>query len=120
MTTTPKNVLLTGPPGCGKTTVVRRVIEQLGDRCLAGFYTQEIRQCGGRKSGSGNVLDAPTERVTLRWSFTRCGALSGSEPGDCGEIPAQRCTPASRRRPGTLAGPRETRYSCRGACAAQF
>jgi nucleoside-triphosphatase len=40
--------LLTGPPGCGKTTVVRRVIEQLGDLRLAGFYTQEIRQQGRR------------------------------------------------------------------------
>jgi nucleoside-triphosphatase len=45
---TTKNVLLTGPPGCGKTTVVRRVIERLGDLRLAGFYTQEIRQHGQR------------------------------------------------------------------------
>jgi len=45
---TPKNVLLTGPPGCGKTTVVRCVVEQLRDRRLAGFYTREIRQRGRR------------------------------------------------------------------------
>jgi nucleoside-triphosphatase len=43
-----KNVLLTGPPGCGKTTVVRRVIERLRGQRLAGFYTQEIRQHGQR------------------------------------------------------------------------
>lgn len=42
------NLLLTGPPGCGKTTVVRRVIERLKDRRLAGFYTQEIREHGQR------------------------------------------------------------------------
>ncbi len=43
-----KNLLLTGRPGCGKTTVVRRVIERLGGCRLAGFYTQEIRQRGRR------------------------------------------------------------------------
>ena len=43
-----KNVLVTGPPGCGKTTVIRRVIERLADLRLAGFYTKEIRQQGQR------------------------------------------------------------------------
>ena len=42
------NVLLTGKPGCGKTTLVHRVIERLGDRHLAGFYTSEIRHRGRR------------------------------------------------------------------------
>jgi nucleoside-triphosphatase len=46
----PENVLLTGPPGCGKTTVVRRVVERLRDLRMAGFYTQEIRE-GGRRTG---------------------------------------------------------------------
>ena len=45
---TPTNVLLTGRPGCGKTTVIRRVIERLGSQRSAGFYTQEIRQAGHR------------------------------------------------------------------------
>ena len=44
----PTNLLLTGRPGCGKTTVIRRVIERLGDRRLAGFYTREIRRDGRR------------------------------------------------------------------------
>jgi nucleoside-triphosphatase len=43
-----KNVLLTGVPGCGKTTAVRRVVEMLAGLRLAGFYTQEVREHGRR------------------------------------------------------------------------
>ena len=43
-----KNLLLTGEPACGKTTVVRRVLEGLGGLRLAGFYTQEVRRAGSR------------------------------------------------------------------------
>ena len=43
-----KNILLTGSPGCGKTTVIRRLAERFGDRRLAGFYTQEMREQGQR------------------------------------------------------------------------
>src|SRR5262245_8784877 len=43
-----KNLLLTGPPGCGKTTVVRGLIGRLADLRLTGFYTQELREGGNR------------------------------------------------------------------------
>jgi len=41
------NVLLTGAPGCGKTTVIRRLAELLQGLRLAGFYTAEI--CDGNR-----------------------------------------------------------------------
>lgn len=41
-------VLLTGRPGVGKTTVVRRVARRLAHQRMAGFYTEEIRQAGRR------------------------------------------------------------------------
>jgi nucleoside-triphosphatase THEP1 len=43
-----KNLLLTGSPGCGKTTLLERVSEQLGDLRLAGFLTMELREHGQR------------------------------------------------------------------------
>lgn len=46
----PANLLLTGRPGVGKTTLVRRVLEELGDIPATGFYTVEIRT-GGRRLG---------------------------------------------------------------------
>jgi nucleoside-triphosphatase THEP1 len=39
-----KNLLLTSFPGCGKTPVLKRVAEHLGDRRLTGFLTLELRQ----------------------------------------------------------------------------
>ena len=44
-------ILLTGTPGCGKTTLVRRVVEQLRDLRLAGFITQELRNEEGQRIG---------------------------------------------------------------------
>lgn len=40
-------LLITGRPGVGKTTLIRRVAEALGDRA-GGFYTEEIRGPQGR------------------------------------------------------------------------
>jgi nucleoside-triphosphatase len=43
-----KNLLLTGLPGCGKTTVILRLAELLSELRLAGFYTREVREQGHR------------------------------------------------------------------------
>ena len=42
-------ILLTGLPGCGKTTAVRQIIATLDSKKVAGFYTQEIRENNIRK-----------------------------------------------------------------------
>jgi nucleoside-triphosphatase len=42
-----KKVLLTGRPGCGKTTLIKRVVSELA-RPAGGFYTEEIRERGAR------------------------------------------------------------------------
>jgi nucleoside-triphosphatase len=43
-----KTLLLTGPPGCGKTTAILRLVERLADLRLAGFHTAEVRAGGNR------------------------------------------------------------------------
>ncbi len=42
-----KKILLTGRPGCGKTTLIRRIVNDLA-LPAGGFYTEEIRQRGQR------------------------------------------------------------------------
>ncbi len=44
-----RNILITGPPGIGKTTLIKKLIEKLRYCHPVGFYTQEIRGVSGRK-----------------------------------------------------------------------
>ncbi len=44
-------ILITGPPGCGKTTLIRKAVTTLGV-AAAGFYTEEIRS---PSTGSGQA-----------------------------------------------------------------
>jgi len=55
-----KNILLTGPPGVGKTTVVMGLIESLGD-LAEGFYTRELRESGRRTGFLLSSLDGKEE-----------------------------------------------------------
>ena len=47
---TRKHLLLTGQPGCGKSTVLIRLSQRLRDRSVRGFTTAEARE-GGRRVG---------------------------------------------------------------------
>ncbi len=55
-------VLITGPPGCGKTTLIRNAVTELGV-AAAGFYTEEIRSAGIREGFALVTLDR--RRATL-------------------------------------------------------
>jgi nucleoside-triphosphatase len=44
-----KNILITGLPGIGKTTLVRELSAKLKPLHPVGFYTEEIREAGQRK-----------------------------------------------------------------------
>ncbi len=51
--------LLTGPPRCGKTTVVEKVVARFPGRA-AGFYTREVREGGVRVGFEIVTLDGKT------------------------------------------------------------
>lgn len=53
-------ILLTGLPGCGKTSAVMQILENLNCKKIAGFYTQEIRQDNTRKGFCWARLDGAT------------------------------------------------------------
>ena len=44
-----KNILITGLPGCGKTTLLQKVAEELKALRPSGFFTSEIREANTRK-----------------------------------------------------------------------
>jgi nucleoside-triphosphatase len=49
-----EKVLLTGRPGCGKTTLIKRVVNNLPQRA-GGFYTEEIRDSESVRERSGGT-----------------------------------------------------------------
>lgn len=54
------NILLTGRPGIGKTTVVRRFVALHSDKRFSGFYTDELREQGRRTGFRIITLDGGT------------------------------------------------------------
>jgi nucleoside-triphosphatase len=50
-------ILVTGLPGCGKTTAIMRILANLNCESTAGFYTQEVRKSGRRTGFMWNRLD---------------------------------------------------------------
>ena len=53
----PANLLITGPPGIGKTTVLERVIACLPPAAATGFLTRELRARGVRQGFVIETLD---------------------------------------------------------------
>jgi nucleoside-triphosphatase len=51
-----KKVLLTGRPGCGKTTLIKRVVDEVAVPA-GGFYTEEVRESGQRVGFKMITLD---------------------------------------------------------------
>ncbi len=69
-------ILLTGPPGCGKTTAILRTLEEW-ERPASGFYTEELRAGGSGGSGGSRGRRVGFDVVTLdgrRGPLARAGA----------------------------------------------
>jgi len=50
------NILVTGPPGCGKSTVIEKVITRM-EEPVGGFFTREIKESGRRVGFSITTVD---------------------------------------------------------------
>jgi nucleoside-triphosphatase len=78
------NILVTGPPGCGKSTVIENVVRNLA-RPATGFFTREIRQQSVRKGFEVVTLDGKRgmlAHVSLEGPFRvgkYCVTLEGLE-----------------------------------------
>lgn len=51
-----RNILFTGYPRCGKSTLIEKIVKKLG-RPATGFFTREIRENDQRTGFSINTLD---------------------------------------------------------------
>ena len=53
---TKRNILITGVPGCGKSTLIEKVVKRI-EVPVTGFFTREIKERGRRVGFSINTLD---------------------------------------------------------------
>ena len=76
-----KNILFTGPPRCGKSTLIEKIVQKI-DIPASGFFTREIREKGRRVGFSINTLDQKQGvlahvRVKSRWRVGKYGVNLG-------------------------------------------
>ena len=71
-----RRILLTGPPGCGKTTVAGKVADILRNGA-SGFYTEEIRDAKKQRIGF-RVVTLDGKRGELADRFSVHGPRVGS------------------------------------------
>ncbi|UCF93014.1 MAG: AAA family ATPase [Desulfobacterales bacterium] len=57
MEVTRKNILITGAPGTGKTTFIKRLLQELRNFHPVGFYTAELRKGGQRRGFAMKGVD---------------------------------------------------------------
>jgi nucleoside-triphosphatase len=67
-----QKILLTGRPGCGKTTLIKRLVSHLAEPA-GGFYTEEIRDRGTRVGFKIVTLDGD-EAVLAHADFPAAAA----------------------------------------------
>jgi len=87
-----KNILITGQPGSGKTTLVQTIASRLQDLCPAGFYTAEIRTGGVRQgfelvsfSGERRILSHTS--ITSQYRVGKYGVGVGGFEEFCARLP---------------------------------
>jgi nucleoside-triphosphatase len=60
---TNKNILITGKPGCGKSTLVQKLRDEFRDRIISGIITPEIRK-GSQRYGF-KIMDLSSKKEEI-------------------------------------------------------
>src|SRR5437879_4447535 len=81
-----QNLVLTGLPGCGKTTVIRLPAGRLGGLRLAGFYAPEIRERGQRVGFEAVSLSVSGRRALLAHVRSRSRHRVGRYGVEAGQL----------------------------------
>ncbi|MBC8198609.1 MAG: NTPase [Desulfobacteraceae bacterium] len=68
---TSKNILVTGPPRCGKSTLIEKVILRI-EKPMTGFFTREIKEKGKRVGFSIIRLDGKKGVLAHQNIRSRC------------------------------------------------
>ncbi|MDL1986092.1 MAG: hypothetical protein LWX08_00310, partial [Deltaproteobacteria bacterium] len=68
---TSKNILVTGPPRCGKSTLIEKVILCI-EKPMTGFFTREIKEKGKRVGFSIITLDGKKGVLAHQNIRSRC------------------------------------------------
>src|SRR5215467_8802902 len=77
-------LLITGPPGVGKTTVIRAIASGLAGARLGGFFTQEMRSRGVRRGFELVTFDG--QRAVMAHVDRRGGPRVGKYGVDAGVL----------------------------------
>lgn len=75
-------LLVTGRPGVGKTTALRRAADLLADLDVRGFYTEEVRDTSGRRTGFRALPFGPRAAGGGGHERDHGGADAGEGAGD--------------------------------------
>ena len=70
-------VLITGEPGVGKTTIVKKLVEKLGDRAI-GFWTEEVRDPKSNRRTGFRIYTTEGKKKIFSSKFFTSKRLVGS------------------------------------------
>lgn len=70
------NIFITGNPGCGKSTLIQKILEKISDKKVSGIITPEIRADGARQGFKIIDLASRKEEVLASVNIERGPGVS--------------------------------------------
>ena len=70
------NIFITGNPGCGKSTLIQKVLEEISDKKVSGIITPEIRVNGARQGFKIIDLASGNEEILASVNIERGPGVS--------------------------------------------